>query len=229
VHSRKVVFLVLKIVQSDSVVRFSLHTFAPNFKQINNMKKLILSAAAVLAFGFANAQDVDGGSKGFAKGDVFLTGAFGYGSNETGNNKETNFTVAPSAAIMLSDNIALGAEITYNSQKAENGFADTADNSMFGFGVYGRYYFTPANDFSLFAQLGVGYATGEDKINNMDVDGFGVEFAPGINYFVSEHFALQATWGVLSYTTMDIDGTSSDSFNFGVNLSDINFGLVYKF
>src|SRR5690606_34507940 len=109
------------------------------------MKKLILSAAAVFAFGFANAQDVEGGSKGFAKGDVFLTGAFGYGSTETGDNKENNFTVAPSAALMLTENIALGAELTYASQKAENGLGDTADNSMFAFGVFGRYYFTPAN------------------------------------------------------------------------------------
>ncbi len=38
------------------------------------MKKILLSALAVMAFGFANAQDSE--SAGFSKGDLFVSGWF---------------------------------------------------------------------------------------------------------------------------------------------------------
>ena len=54
------------------------------------MKKIFLTVAAVFAFGFANAQEAttDGG---FAKGDVFVTGGFGFSSEKTGDLKTNGF------------------------------------------------------------------------------------------------------------------------------------------
>ena len=40
------------------------------------MKKIILTVAAVFAFGFANAQDKKEASEGLAAGDLVLTGSF---------------------------------------------------------------------------------------------------------------------------------------------------------
>ena len=40
------------------------------------MKKVLLSAVALLAFGFANAQEEEKGNGGFSKGDMFVSGSF---------------------------------------------------------------------------------------------------------------------------------------------------------
>ena len=61
-------------------------------------------------------------------------------------------------------------------------------------------------------------------------DGFNLGIAPGISYLVSVCLSLEASFGILNYTTNEdhIDGAESiDSFNFGLNLSDINFGFTY--
>lgn len=41
-----------------------------NFKNLKNIKKIILTLAVVFAVTFANAQDKKEGSAGFAKGDL---------------------------------------------------------------------------------------------------------------------------------------------------------------
>ena len=46
------------------------------------MKKVLLSAVALLAFGFANAQEEKSANGGFAKGDVFVSGSFGIASDK---------------------------------------------------------------------------------------------------------------------------------------------------
>ena len=199
------------------------------------MKKVLLSLATVFAFGLANAQETE--SNGFAKGDVFLSGTVGFSSETTGDAKITGFNIAPSAGYFVSENIAVGLTLGYNSLKNEmpsNPVTSESKYTSFGVGAFGRYYFTPANSFSLFGQLGVGYENGklEQNSNESKTDSFNIGVAPGINYFVSEHFALEATFGILGYSTSkpDFDGAdSTNSFDFGLNLDNINFGIVYKF
>ncbi|WP_330442069.1 porin family protein [Flavobacterium sp. C4GT6] len=196
------------------------------------MKKVLLSLAAVFAFGLANAQETE--NNGFAKGDVFLSGSVGFSSESTGDVKTNGFNITPSAGYFVSENIAVGLSLGYTSTKDEAPNREDIKYSEFGIGAFGRYYFTPANKFSLFGQLGVGYQNGKYEQGSTEVksDGFNVAVAPGINYFVSEHFALEATFGILSYSTSkpDFDGAeSTDNFDFGVNLDNINFGIVYKF
>src|SRR5688500_16428729 len=124
------------------------------------MKNVILTAAAILTFGFANAQDAEtAGAKGFAKGAVFMAGSVGFGTTKTGDAKSSTFEISPSAALFLTENIALGARIGYASLKAEVGPLETADDTSLSVGVFGRYYVTPASDFSIFAELGVDYVT----------------------------------------------------------------------
>lgn len=62
------------------------------------MKKVILTVAAIFAFGFANAQETTEG--GFANGDVFITGAVGFGSSKTGEAKTNSFEVSPSVGFL---------------------------------------------------------------------------------------------------------------------------------
>ncbi len=200
------------------------------------MKKVILSVAAVFAFGFANAQDATNtmDSKGFANGDTFMSGTVGFRSTSTGDVKESAFTIAPKAGLFVTDNIAIGVELAYLSNKTENGVDPEATSSGFGIGAFARYYATPASDFSFVAELGAGYITSKYEQGPIEgkANGFVVALTPGVSYFISSNFALEAQIGELSYNTTkpDVDGAeSTDTFNINLDLSSISFGLLYKF
>ncbi len=196
------------------------------------MKKIILTVAAVFAFGFANAQEEAKG-EGFSKGDVFISGSVGFSSND---NKATGvktdmFNVTPRAAYFVTENIAVGLSL---------GFAQTkeADDKAteFKVGAFGRYYFTPASKFSVFGQLGFDYFNNKVETSTplgsveAKSNGFDVAVAPGVSYFVSKNFALEATFGRLGYRTSKPDGgEATNNFGLNVDLSNINLGLVYKF
>ena len=199
------------------------------------MKKVLLSAAALFAFGIASAQDAaTTEGKGFTKGDVFITGAVGFSSEKTGDFKTNEFTIVPSAGIFVTNNIAVGLNVGYTTSKVENPDTGDVDTNLFEIGAFGRYYATPANDFSFFGQLGFGYGTGKQEFEGggeNKADGFNIALRPGVSYFISKNFALEATIGQIGYNTVEIDGAddSTDSFEIGIDLTNINFGLTYKF
>ena len=80
------------------------------------MKKVLLSAVALVAFTFANAQEGEKSANGgFSKGDVFVTGAVTFGStNDKDFDVKTNgFEIAPQVGYFLTENIAIGGKIGY--------------------------------------------------------------------------------------------------------------------
>ncbi|MBA5246003.1 porin family protein [Marnyiella aurantia] len=204
------------------------------------MKKVLLVGAVAL-FGAVNAQ-VETPVEGFVKGDTFITGAIGYTSAKQNNFEESTFTVAPSVGHFVSPNIAVGARVGYTNGTMEDTFATVVvseEVDAITAGVFGRYYTTPASRFSLFGELNVNYANAKYTDNNgitaateTKYNGFNFGIAPGVNYFINKNFALEAAVGVLSYSTMkeDVAGAEAvDTFNFGLNFTDVTLGLVYKF
>jgi opacity protein-like surface antigen len=205
------------------------------------MKKIILSAIALVAFGFANAQDATTatGGKGFANGDVFISGSVGFSSSSTGDFKSNSFNITPMVGFFVSDNIAIGGMIGYASSTQDEfdglDIFEVKENT-FSVGAFGRYYTTPSSDFSFFGELGIAYATSKQEVEGVDgeskTNGFGFALSPGVSYFISNNFALEASIGALSYTSAkpDADGAeSTDTFGLELNLTDIQLGLVYKF
>ena len=207
------------------------------------MKKVLFSAVALLAFGFANAQEEVNGNGGFAKGDVFVSGAFTVSSAKTGDFKENSFEIAPKVGYFVTENIAVGATIGYQSNKLDNG-SDDVSNTGLGLGAFGRYYFTPASKFSLFAELGVDY-TSYDNEYFVDTDGsiivpgtsfeskeLGFGLGAGMNYFVSSNFSIEAGVAVLGYSSNDNGGDGAEktnTFSFGGDWRAVTFGVNYKF
>ncbi|RZJ34381.1 MAG: porin family protein [Flavobacterium sp.] len=201
------------------------------------MKKIILSAAALFAFGFANAQDATTsteGGKGFSNGDIFISGSLGFSSQSTGDVKTNTFTISPKVGFFLSDNIAIGGQIGYTSTKDEDGVSEDIKTNTFSVGAFGRYYATPASDFSFFAELGANYMTSKMEQGSAEAksNGFGIALSPGLSYFIGSNWALEASIGALSYNTEkpDFDGAeSTDTFGLNLNLTNVNVGVVYKF
>ena len=204
------------------------------------MKKVLLSAVALLAFGFANAQEEEKGNGGFAKGDVFVSGAVTFGSSKTGDFKVNAFEIAPKVGYFVTENIAVGASVGLQSLKFDDGAAD-ATNSGLGLGAFGRYYFTPADKFSLFAELGFDYTSFDEEFDAEDGTvyassfeskevGFGL--GAGMNYFVSSNFSIEAGVAVLGYSSNDNGGNGADktnTFQFGGDWRAVTFGVNYKF
>lgn len=184
------------------------------------MKKVILTAIAVLGFTFANAQ-----TGGFSKGDAFISGALTVGSEKTGDEKTNSFEIEPKVGYFVSENIAIGGKLGYKTVK------DVSD--AFTVGAFGRYYFTPASQFSVFGQAEIDYSNTKFKEYDVKTNQFGANIGLGLSYFLSNHFAIEATWLGLGYSVNDNGGNGVDktnNFSFGTDLrNNVSFGVVYKF
>lgn len=204
------------------------------------MKKLLLSALAVCAFTFSNAQEEtkEATGEGFAKGNIMVSGTVGFngGSNVNGvkDSNTSGFHFNPRAAYFLTDNIAAGLKFGIASDKAEAGNFDTLDNQTLTAGLFGRYYFSPVAKFSVFGELGFDYMSMDNKLAlvNGKSTGFGVGAGVGANYFVSKCLALELNWGALSYDSMKNEAAGAETasdFGLNLDLNDISLGLVVRF
>jgi long-subunit fatty acid transport protein len=191
------------------------------------MKKIILTVAAVFALSFANAQDKKEGSEGLAKGDLVLLGSFGISNSKDDSGVKTDgLTIAPGLGYMIDNNWALVGQIDYSSTTVAN-----AKTSGLGIGAGVRYFWTPASKFSLSLGGQLAYATAKNDATNVKVNTIALSVPVGLHYFVSNDFAITSTWGGLNYSSTKADVTGAEaatSLNLGLNLSTINFGLLYK-
>lgn len=213
------------------------------------MKKIIFTVAAIFAFGFANAQDKkESTGEGFSAGNVMLSGSAGFSSTTRGDVKNNTFNFSPRVGFFVTNNIAVGIALGVEGTKTEDFDGPTfveQTRTDFSIGAFGRYYFTPASKFSVFAELGFNVVSGKVDTDETlggttisyesKVNGFNFGLAPGLSYFISDSWALEAKWGMLSYNTTEPDAPagftseSTDTFNLGLDLDDLMLGLVYKF
>jgi outer membrane protein len=170
-----------------------------------------LTVAAVFAFGFANAQEATT-DVGFAQGDLFVSGGIGFGSTKQGDAKSSDFNFSPAVGYFISENIALGARLDINSGTEENGGPEIK-TSGFGVEAFGRYYFIPASKFSVFGELAVGAGSSKREVGNNETKfkTFGVNAGVGVSYFLSNHWAVEASWAGLGYNTSEEDAPGAEA------------------
>ena len=208
------------------------------------MKKLLLIAAvAVFGLSNVNAQD-EAPTFGFAEGDIFVEGNIGFNSTNDKNteDKSTRFNISPKVGYFMSEDLAIGGEVSFQSFKTEVGGVDALDASGFGVGAFARYYFLDLGErFKTYTEFGVDYSSLNDKSGTEDVklNGLNAGLDLGINYFVTENIAL--TFGlknVLSFSSSkyDTDGAEAET-NFNLGFGDVAnpfggnaaFGILFKF
>ncbi|KAF2513699.1 PorT family protein [Flavobacterium zhairuonense] len=185
------------------------------------MKKIILSAVAVMAFGFANAQDVKFGVKGglnFANlgGDLDGDGV-------------TSFHVGALAEIKLSDKFAVQPEVLFSGQGAdfsEDGFDSTLKFSYLNIPVMAKYYVIEKLSIEAGPQIGfLLSAKNEDedvKDSFKSVD-FGVNFGAGYDF--TEHFFAGVRYNVGLSNIADVP----DEADFKTNNGVFSVSVGYKF
>lgn len=216
------------------------------------MKKIVLSVAAVFAFGFANAQEtqvVETSNFGFAKGDIIVEGAIQFGTTNNKNTevKTSNFAFTPKAGLFLTDKAMVGVQLGIGSGKTEttNPNSEVKSNNL-AIGVFGRYYFLELGErFKTYGELGLGYETAKGEtstplgtVKDNDVNTLGVGLSLGMNYFMTPNMAVSFTLAdVLSYGTSKVDAEGAKAqteFNGNLNVFNNIFatptiGLMYKF
>ena len=209
------------------------------------MKKVLLFAAfAAFAMTSVNAQD---DSSGFAKSDIYMTGTVGFNSStESSNvagsvdvdNSSTEFS--PAIGYMLTDNIALEAGLSYSSS---DGFDEEseldAETTITTFSVGARWFMNPSDKFSLSVGAGLGFGSGTRSYTGTTFEGersaLTFTVAPAVNYWISDSWGLFANIAAFEYaSTTDSNNQDSDelettSTGLNIDLTDINFGMVYKF
>lgn len=216
------------------------------------MKKLLLlTAVAVFGLSNVNAQDEAEKTFGFEKGNIILEGGLNFGSSTEEQDgfetKTSDFNFSPKAGYFINDKFAVGVELAVGSGKVENTFEGQSvedKTSSFSAGVFARYYFLDLGKrFKTFAEAGVGFGSStleEEGIEeDLETSGFGIGVDLGINYFVTENFAIVfGLADVLSYssTTTERGEFESDTNSFNGNLNVFNnffdtarFGVTWKF
>lgn len=206
------------------------------------MKKLLFTAAiAVLGFTNVNAQE-EAKTFGFDQGDIFLEGNIGFNSSNDKNapeEKSSSFNISPKLGFFISEDLAIGGRVSFNSSKTEVDGNDTSDFSGFGAGAFARYYFLDLGErFKTFTEFGVGYNSQNNKIADSKFNTIGAGLDLGINYFVTEKIALSfGLRNVLSFSSgkSDADGAEAQT-NFGFGFGDVAnpfggnaaFGVLFK-
>ena len=137
----------------------------------NKMKKIILTAAAIFAFGFANAQSKatkaeakeeakEMSGYGFAPGNIFVEGSLSFGNSKRTQtpmggtiqeDKKSDVSFTPKVGFFVTDKFAVGVSLEVASTKnttTTTTFGSPSvvtstetKGSTFGAGVFARYYF----------------------------------------------------------------------------------------
>ncbi|ESU22930.1 hypothetical protein FEDK69T_17090 [Flavobacterium enshiense DK69] len=212
------------------------------------MKKIILSIAAVFAFGFANAQEEtkSEGGYGFTKGDMYIEGSIKVRTDDD----SSLFSFNPKFGYMIQDQIAVGADLDLGSSSQDRvGALDpNVKNTNWGIGAFARYNVLELNDkrFVAYGEVGAGYSYRKTEFNFIDpipggdhednTSAFKANLDLGVNYFITKQLAaVFIVSNVISYNNEDpTDPGEEDVFKMDINLfnnpfAQAQFGLLYKF
>jgi hypothetical protein len=177
------------------------------------MKKILLMAAFAVASLTANAQ-------------VWVGGALGFDYEKYENmDGKTQFTLAPVVGYNLSEDWALGLELSFS-------FGNTGASYLYAnqktqdilVAPFARYTFARAGVASFFVDGGFGL--GSHKVGNADADTqWHIGFRPGVAFNINEHVSFVGTTGYLGFRHMD----HYNHFGLNANNQLVTVGFYYTF
>ncbi len=183
------------------------------------MKKIILTAAAVFAFSFANAQETKFGAK-IALNIATLTGDVGDASSLVG------FQIGAFAEFKISDKFAIQPELIYSVQGASSDGNGDLNLNYINIPVMAKYYV--AKSFSLEAGPQIGFlvsakADGEDFKDFFESVDFGLNLGAGYDFTDKFSAGLRYNFGLTNIAKTEL-GDNTDIKN-GV----FSISVGYKF
>lgn len=224
------------------------------------MRRILVTIAislgiASLSYGQINKGDIFAGGNlnfNFANGEYKPTSPSSFNVQNRTNNR-FSFGINVKTGKFISDHLAIGivAGVNHSNSIMKEDFQNSsseAKTNVTGFTING---FTRSikqltifdQQLYLFGDLGVGYSKENSKTerttnNNTTatsgiVDRIGASITPGVGYFVSNRFALETTFGALSYVydqrKQYNSTTKNHNMNLNLRLSSLTFGAIYFF
>ena len=163
-----------------------------------------------------NAQFYVGGSVGFQS----------WSSQKlAGDISETTYKILPEFGYNLSDDLAIGTVIGYESDKV-NGVEGLSENA-FTFNPYVRYSFVDFGKVKLFCDCGIDYTTA----SKADWTAVGIGFKPGVAINLTDKISFVSHLGFLGWQQFNPDGDDNNVSSVGLDLSgsELTFGLYFNF
>ena len=163
------------------------------------MKKLLFAAAAVFAFGTANAQGMKFGAK------AGLNMADWYGEDADGADSRTSFHVGGFAEFKVSEKFAVQPELLYSSQGAK-GEGAKINTDYLNVPIMAKFYATdklsieagPQIGFLMSAKLKPDSGDSQDVKDSLKSTDFGVNFGLGYNFTENISGGLRYNLGLSS-------------------------------
>ncbi|WP_460908404.1 outer membrane beta-barrel protein [Spirosoma areae] len=155
---------------------------------------------------------------------LLVYGNVGYDSQKAGNARATDsFNFSPGVGYQWNDNWTAGLNLGIS-----NASSGTAEASAFSVGPFIRYTQPLAGPFAIYGQLNANYLSG--KAGNTTLNGFGATLFPAIGVDLKKGFALNFTFGSLSFTSQKVEGAPESTTNFHVGFgSGAGFGISKNF
>ena len=203
------------------------------------MKKIILTVVAVLAFGFANAQETAKATNGLSQGNMWIEGGFSFKSSDAGgpNDVASSYSFTPKVGYMINDKVGLGGFLDFAGGKQN----DDDKFGTFGIGAFARYYFLSLGEqksFQAYGEVGLGYSSiaFDPNVGDKTTDSaLNANIDLGMNYFFTPNWAATFTLAnILSYNSSNPEnGSNTSDLEINVNLfnnifAQPQFGLLYK-
>lgn len=205
------------------------------------MKKLILSIALLSGIAFTSQAQTE-------KGKFVVGGNVSYSTVKTDadNAKAShNFSIVPNVGYFVSDNIAVGTGIGYQTSKASSA-SQFGKREAFVVAPFGRHYVPLAEKFKFFSQLSVPMEFGTTKAIDGDLKvgdktgtstSIGVALAPGFAYYPSSKIGIEFALNGIAYQNSKVEdadgnkikGQGSDSFTIGTNFFTPRVGIQFYF
>lgn len=195
------------------------------------MKKVLFSFIATALLGVTTLS-----AQGF-KGKVFIMGEAGYSTQNDGNIKK--YTILPVVGTFIAPATAVGLGIGYTGTNTDLGEKSTKKEGTFIVKPLVRQYWGLTDNLFIFGQaaipLGFGNETAEaagvkTKTNSTS---YGLEIAPGIDYFLSKNFSIEASLGLFKWNSTKTKGSDAiNDIELGVNSGFLNgakLGFKYIF
>lgn len=211
------------------------------------MKKLTITLAFVSFTLLSSAQLFVGGNLSLSTSGGETT----TGNTTTDDTKYTNISIAPTAGLYITEQIAIGGSLRISGSKSKDpdvgGVAgDEYTSSMFVIAPFIRYDVIEKGDVTLSgqAQLGLGFGGSKTTSGGTTTDGpsimqVSLGLAPVFTYDITEGFALEASLGGISLSqqkqTTEANTTfntpevvnKDNNFSIGINTS-LSLGLLFR-
>ncbi len=222
------------------------------------MKKASILVAMLLFCGYSGFAQINKGNILLSGGVSISNNSLKVPHSNSANSQpsKTNIIALPQVSYLVSNNLAVGVEFGYHAQNKgsvqTNGTTRTSfsdETRFYAAGAFVRYYVPVVNRLYFYTQAGVSAFDGD--IDNytteipatsrvgtqtvIETDFWGMNFGlrPGLQYFIGNRIALDASVALVGLTTLQTTDeaskirTNRSSFNYTPNA--VTLGLTYRF